>query len=79
LEFADDSKAVAIVVGPPAMMRFSTMELLKMGFDEENIWISLERRMCCGIGKCGHCKINDVYVCVDGPVFNYAKAKTLID
>lgn len=79
LKFADESNAVAIVVGPPAMMRFSTLELLKMGFEEENIWISLERRMCCGIGKCGHCKINDVYVCVDGPVFNYTKAKNLID
>lgn len=79
LQFADIGQAVAIVVGPPAMMHFSTLELLKMGFKEENIWISLERKMCCGIGKCGHCKINDVYVCVDGPVFNYTKAKNLID
>ncbi|NLZ52387.1 MAG: anaerobic sulfite reductase subunit AsrB, partial [Thermoanaerobacteraceae bacterium] len=79
LKCDDVSKAVAIVVGPPPMMHFSTLELLKMGFLEENIWISLERKMCCGIGKCGHCKINDVYVCIDGPVFNYAKAKTLID
>lgn len=75
----DISQAMAIVVGPPAMMRFSTMGLIDMGFAEENIWISLERKMCCGIGKCGHCKIGDTYVCLDGPVFNYTKGKTLID
>jgi anaerobic sulfite reductase subunit B len=79
LQLDDVSNAVAIVVGPPPMMRFSSLELLKIGFLEENIWISQERKMCCGIGKCGHCKINDVYVCVDGPVFNYTKGKTLID
>lgn len=72
-------KAVAIVVGPPVMMRFATGGLLDIGFQENNIWISHERKMCCGIGKCGHCKINSVYVCLDGPVFNYAKGKTLVD
>lgn len=72
-------KAVAVVVGPPAMMHFSVMALLEKGFREENIWISQERKMCCGIGKCGHCKVNDVYVCLDGPVFNYTKGKHLID
>ena len=46
---------------------------------EENIWVSYERKMCCGIGKCGHCKIDDVYICLDGPVFNYVKGKTLVD
>ncbi|HHX22672.1 MAG TPA: anaerobic sulfite reductase subunit B [Thermoanaerobacterales bacterium] len=79
LIFDDVSKAVAIVVGPPPMMHFSSLELTKLGFLDKNIWISQERKMCCGIGKCGHCKINDVYVCVDGPVFNYSKGKTLID
>ncbi len=69
----------AIVVGPPAMMRFSVMGLLKLGIPEENIWISQERKMCCGLGKCGHCKIGDTYVCLDGPVFNYTKGKSLID
>ncbi|MFC2282644.1 MAG: anaerobic sulfite reductase subunit AsrB, partial [Lachnoanaerobaculum saburreum] len=37
------------------------------------------RKMCCGIGKCGHCKVNDTYICLDGPVFNYVDSKTLID
>jgi anaerobic sulfite reductase subunit B len=72
-------EATAIVVGPPVMMRFAVEGLLKEGFKEENIWISHERKMCCGIGKCGHCKIDDTYVCLDGPVFNYTKGRLLID
>ena len=79
LDIKDFHNAVAVVVGPPAMMKFSTLELVKIGFLEDNIWISQERKMCCGIGKCGHCRINDVYVCVDGPVFNYVKERTFID
>lgn len=79
LQLEDISKAVAIVVGPPVMMRFAVKGLLDYGFKEENIWISHERKMCCGVGKCGHCKINDKYVCLDGPVFNYAIGKDLID
>lgn len=79
LQVADITKAEAIVVGPPPMMRFSVAGLLKEGFQEENIWISHERKMCCGIGKCGHCKIGDTYVCLDGPVFNYTKGRELID
>lgn len=79
LQFEKVSEAAAIVVGPPAMMRFSVQALLKRGFAEENIWISQERKMCCGIGKCGHCKIGDKYVCLDGPVFNYTEGKNLVD
>ena len=79
LELNEVEKAAAIVVGPPAMMRFSVKALLERGFREENIWISQERKMCCGLGKCGHCKIGDSYICLDGPVFNYTKGKTLID
>ncbi len=79
LELEDVSTAVATVVGPPAMMRFSIKGLLERGFKEENIWISHERKMCCGLGKCGHCRINDKYVCLDGPVFNYTEGKLLVD
>jgi anaerobic sulfite reductase subunit B len=71
--------AVGIVVGPPMMMKCTIAELLKVGFREENLWISQERKMCCGIGKCGHCKIDDTYICLDGPVFNYTKGKFLKD
>ncbi len=79
LKLKDPSQAAAIVVGPPMMMKFSIKGLLDAGFREENLWISQERKMCCGIGKCGHCKIGDVYVCTDGPVFNFTKGKALID
>jgi anaerobic sulfite reductase subunit B len=79
LVLEDVTTAVAIVVGPPAMMHFSVKGLLERGFKEENIWISQERKMCCGLGKCGHCKIGNQYVCLDGPVFNYTVGKALID
>ena len=79
LEIADQSEAAAIVVGPPVMMKFAVAELLKRGIQEEQIWISHERKMCCGIGKCGHCKIDDTYICLDGPVFQYGKGVKLID
>lgn len=75
----DLSTAQAVVVGPPAMMRFTVKALLERGFAEKNIWISYERKMCCGLGKCGHCRINDIYVCLDGPVFNYTQGKLLTD
>lgn len=79
LPLVDPDHAVFIVVGPPIMMKFAVAEVLKRGIKEENIWISNERKMCCGIGKCGHCKIGDTYICLDGPVFNYTEGKNLID
>jgi len=66
---------VAVTCGPPAMYRFVLMELLGKGIPEGNIWLSLERRMKCGVGKCGHCQINQVYACQSGPVFSYADIK----
>ena len=79
LEIKDREDVQVIVVGPPIMMKFAVQEFLKRGIKEENIWISQERKMCCGIGKCGHCKIDDTYICLDGPVFNYTKGKLLRD
>jgi len=79
LDLSQVEDKVAVVVGPPIMMKFTTLELIKKGFKEENIWVSFERKMSCGIGKCGHCKIDETYVCLEGPVFNYVKAKTLLD
>jgi anaerobic sulfite reductase subunit B len=79
LKLENKANTVSIVVGPPAMMRFSVQGLQDIGIPEENIWISQERKMCCGLGKCGHCRIGDSYVCLDGPVFNYKKGKTLMD
>lgn len=54
LSIRDIKNAVIIVVGPPIMMKFTVAEFLKLGIEEKNIWISQERKMCCGIGKCGH-------------------------
>ena len=79
LPLTDPSNARAVVVGPPAMMRFTIIELQKKGFRDENITVSYERKMCCGLGKCGHCRIGDKYVCIDGPVFPYNEAKVLLD
>lgn len=69
----------AIVVGPPLMMKFATLALIKDGVPQENITVSFERNMSCGLGKCGHCKIDETYVCLDGPVFSLTKAMHLID
>jgi sulfhydrogenase subunit gamma (sulfur reductase) len=66
---------VAATVGPPIMYRFVLMEMLGKGIPETQIYLSLERRMKCGVGKCGHCQINDMYCCQDGPVFTYAQIK----
>ena len=68
-----------VIVGPPVMMRFAALECMKNGVPEEKIWVSFERRMSCAVGKCGHCKINETYVCLEGPVFNYSRAKDLLD
>ncbi len=68
---------VAIVIGPPVMYRFVLMEVLGKGIPEGNIWFSFERRMKCGVGKCGHCQMNHVYVCQSGPSFAFNEIKHL--
>ncbi|SFH09021.1 anaerobic sulfite reductase subunit B [Desulfotomaculum arcticum] len=79
LNLSKPGEVEVIVVGPPLMMKFTVQEFLRLGVPEKNITVSFERKMCCGIGKCGHCKIDDTYVCLEGPVFNYTRAKNLID
>jgi sulfhydrogenase subunit gamma (sulfur reductase) len=69
--------AIAIVCGPPIMIRFTQPVLEKLGFPSERIILSLEMRMKCGIGICGRCNIGDQYVCKDGPVFSLARLKEL--
>jgi NAD(P)H-flavin reductase len=63
--------ARVVICGPPIMYKFVMAELKAIGIPAEHVFVDLERRMKCGIGKCGHCQINDVYVCADGPVFCY--------
>lgn len=69
--------AVAIVCGPPIMMKFTTFKLLDLGFKDSRIYLSMEKNMSCGLGKCGHCRIGPYYACKDGPVFTYDKIKDL--
>jgi NAD(P)H-flavin reductase len=72
---ADD--AVAVLCGPPVMIKFTLPVLTKLGFSDDAIYTTLENRMKCGVGKCGRCNVGNVYVCKDGPVFTAAQLKTL--
>lgn len=65
-------KSLVMVCGPPVMYKFVLMALAEADVPKENIFVNLERRMKCGVGKCGHCQINNFYVCQDGPVFRFS-------
>ena len=69
---SDLPKSQVLVCGPPIMYKFVLMALAEADVPEEQIYVNLERRMKCGVGKCGHCQINEYYVCQDGPVFRYS-------
>jgi sulfhydrogenase subunit gamma (sulfur reductase) len=73
----DLQKTAAVIVGPPVMYKFAILALRSKGLRDEQVWMSLERKMKCGVGKCGHCQMNNIYVCQEGPVFNYAAIKDL--
>jgi len=68
---------IAIVCGPPIMIKFTFPVLEKLGFTDENVYTTLENRMKCGFGKCGRCNVGKVFVCKDGPVFNLTQLKEL--
>jgi len=68
---------IAIVCGPPIMIKFTFPVLAKFGFTDETVYTTLENRMKCGIGKCGRCNVGKVYVCKDGPVFTLEQLKKL--
>lgn len=65
----DPSRTTVVIIGPPVMYKFVIMNLRQAGMKDADILVSLERRMKCGLGKCGHCQINEVYACQCGPVF----------
>ena len=67
----DAKNTYAAVCGPPVMYRFVMEHLVKLGIPKHQILMTLERRMRCGVGKCGHCAIEYLYTCIDGPVFSY--------
>ena len=68
---------IAIVCGPPIMIKFSFPVLFKMGFDKSAVYSTLENRMKCGIGKCGRCNVGGIYVCKEGPVFTAKQLEQL--
>lgn len=71
----DPAKTFSVVCGPPIMYKFVLFELLNRQIPADKIYVSLERHMKCGVGKCGHCQIEELYCCKDGPVFSYEKIK----
>ena len=76
----DEKNTLVVLCGPPVMYKFVLMEI-KMNFNipDEHIFVDLERRMRCGLGKCGHCQINHVYCCKEGPVFRYSQLTDLAE
>ncbi len=73
----DLKTAKILVCGPPIMYKFVLMALADKNVPHENIFLNLERKMKCGVGKCGHCQINSAYVCMSGPVFRYSDLASL--
>lgn len=74
-----NKNSVGFVCGPPIMMKFVTQKFQELGFDDNQVYFSMERLMQCGFGKCGHCNIGKKYVCIDGPVFRYDELKELTE
>lgn len=79
VENLDASKTKAIIVGPPVMYKFVINDLRGLNFQDKDMIVSLERKMKCGVGKCGHCQINDSYVCQDGPVYTLDRISNLTE
>ncbi len=73
----DPQNTFVAMIGPPVMYKFVLRQCREMGIPSERIWVSLERRMKCGLGKCGHCQINNLNACLDGPVFRYMDIESL--
>jgi len=71
--------SVAFICGPPIMYGSVLEKLKKLGFADEDIYLSLERRMHCAIGVCQHCAVGPYYICKDGPIFSYAQIKNIPD
>jgi len=76
LELNSENTVVALC-GPPVMYKFVIMALEAKKIPHDQIFVDLERRMKCGVGKCGHCQINASYCCQDGPVFRYSETHAL--
>ena len=71
--------AITLICGPEIMMRLVARQVILKGQNPRDVFVSMERRMKCGIGHCGHCQVGAVYVCKDGPVFSYLEIKRFAD
>ena len=71
------SNAIAIICGPPIMIKFTIKSLKDLGFNDDQIYTTVENKMKCGIGKCGRCNVGSHYICKDGPVYSWAELKDL--
>jgi sulfite reductase subunit B len=77
LKMIEHKRTMAVICGPPIMYKFVIIELHRLNIGDDAIYLSLERRMKCGIGKCGHCQIDGKYCCKEGPVFRYSDVANL--
>ena len=74
----DCSNSIAMLCGPEPMMIASARKLIELGLDEQEIFLSMERNMHCGVGHCGHCQIGAKFVCRDGPVFSWPQLQPML-
>ncbi|MBA2653768.1 MAG: FAD/NAD(P)-binding protein [Gammaproteobacteria bacterium] len=74
----NENNTIVMMCGPEIMMKVAIKELLAKNIPEENIFLSMERNMECGVGHCGHCQYGGLFVCKDGPIFQYPEIKALL-
>ena len=74
----DPMDTVVFICGPEVMIRYTVMELRDLGVEPDNIYVSLERNMKCGIGICGHCQCGPEFICKDGPVFPFSQVESIM-
>ena len=78
-ELGFDTNKIAILCGPPIMIKFTLAGLIELGFNKDQVYTTLEMRMKCGVGKCGRCNVGSKYICKDGPVFRFDQLDELPD
>lgn len=76
IKIDDLTTGLALICGPPIMIRHALPKLAQLGFSDENIWTTMERHMNCGVGTCGHCHFDGKLICTDGPIFNMAELRS---